>query len=298
MGVMSNGNGSLESALDQRIQSCDIHHNGNGRRPGYNHNLYLGGTSVTLSFCDVHHSLTGHDVKSRAHHTRVEYCYIHDSLNREFDLVDARETARPQSHAVLLGNVIVKDRRGQGNRTVIHFGQDGGGEHDGTLHLAFNTVVTPFISPVVELSAPKAKALLVGNLVCDGGVRQSGQVIGGFRGGALAQSLTGTHNWFSGDFRGIAGTGLDPKTTVLRRATGPLFVGAEQHNYRLTPEAAALAGVNISVDQISLPRLAGTDDAEQEPPLAWQYVHPLGREKRQPETRLTLGAYAAGTQPR
>ena len=38
--------------------------------------------------CEVHSSLTGHNVKSRAHRTVVEACYIHDSANREFDLVD------------------------------------------------------------------------------------------------------------------------------------------------------------------------------------------------------------------
>jgi len=65
---------------------------------------------VTLSACEVHSSLTGHNVKSRAHFTRVEYCYIHDSANREFDLVDAKATPPSKgSDAVLLGNIIVKN---------------------------------------------------------------------------------------------------------------------------------------------------------------------------------------------
>ena len=162
MGIMSNGDGSLATAVDQRIEECRIYRNGDPTEPGYNHNLYLGGTSVTLRFCEIHHSLTGHNVKSRAHHTRVEYCYVHHSANREFDLVDAAETARPQSDAVLLGNIIVKDPKCSGNRAVIHFGQDGGKGHNGTLYLAFNTIVTPFISPVVELSAAGAKARLAG----------------------------------------------------------------------------------------------------------------------------------------
>ncbi len=123
-------------------------------------------------------------MKSRAHHTRVEYCYVHHSANREFDLVDAAETARPQSDAVLLGNIIVKDPQCSGNRTVIHFGQDGGKGHNGTLYLAFNTIVTPFLAPVVELSAPKAKAVLLGNLLSDGGNRQQHQVLAVARGGA------------------------------------------------------------------------------------------------------------------
>ena len=109
MGVMSNGDGTLARGVDQRIERCRIYRNGDPSEPGQNHNLYLGGTSVTLRFCEVHHSLTGHNVKSRAHYTRVEYCYVHHSANREFDLVDAAETSRSASDAVLLGNIIVKD---------------------------------------------------------------------------------------------------------------------------------------------------------------------------------------------
>ena len=174
MGIMSNGDGTLATAVDQRIEECRIYRNGDPTEPGYNHNLYLGGTSVTLRFCEIHHSLTGHNVKSRAHCTRVEYCYVHHAANREFDLVDAAETARPQSDAVLLGNIIAKDPKCSGNRTVIHFGMDGGKPHNGTLYLAFNTIVTPFIAPVVELSTPGAKSRLLGNVVSCGDTRQGG----------------------------------------------------------------------------------------------------------------------------
>ena len=236
---MSNGDGSPTTAVDQRIEHCQIHHNGDPSEPGYNHNLYLGGTSVTLRFCEVHSSLTGHNVKSRAHHTRVEYCYVHDSANREFDLVDAAETARPESHAVLLGNIIVKDPKCQGNRAVIHFGQDGGKEHDGTLYLAFNTIVTPFISPVVDLSAPKAKASLVGQSGQRRRQRQSNQVLASARNGASLQGVTGSHNWLSGGFGGVGGTRLDPTTNVFRRADFPLFVSPAKHDYHLTPQAIA-----------------------------------------------------------
>ena len=163
-------------------------------------------------------------MKSRAHHTRVEYCYVHHSANREFDLVDAAETARPQSDAVLLGNIIAKDPKCGGNRTVIHFGQDGGKGHNGTLYLAFNTIVTPFIAPVVELSAAGAKARLLGNVVASG-ARQAGQKVAAVRGGAAMQNIGGESNWFCGDFSGQE-TGLDAKRnhfeagrrTVLRAA--------------------------------------------------------------------------------
>jgi hypothetical protein len=291
MGVMSNGNGSPTMAVDQRIEYCRIHHNGDPSEPGYNHNVYLGGTSVTLRFCEIYSSLTGHNVKSRAHHTRVEYCYVHDSANREFDLVDAAETARPESHAVLMGNIIVKDPKCPGNRVVIHFGQDGGKEHDGILCLAFNTIVTPFITPVAELSAPKAKASLVGNLISDGGNRQSNQVLVRVRDGALLQGVTGNHNWLSGGFGRVGATQFDPATNVFRRADFPLFVNPAEHDYHLAPQAIIAATIRLSADAIELPKTPGLPEAEAEPPLAWQYHYPAAKETRPAGKGLTLGAY-------
>ena len=298
MGIMSNGDGSLSLAVNQRIEHCRIFHNGDPADPGYNHNLYLGGTSVTLRFCEVYASLTGTNVKSRAHHTRVEYCYVHHSANRAFDLVDAAETARPESHAVLLGNIIVKDPQCPGNHAVIHFGQDGGQQHDGTLYLAFNTVVSPFISPVVDLSASKARAVLVGNLVSDGGERQSNQVLASARNGASLAAVSGGHNWLSGGFGPGSGTRLDPATNVFRRADFPLFVSLAKHDYHLAPQAFPIAATSLSAEAIEVPGVPGAPKTEVEPPLAWQYRHPAGREQRPAERALTLGAYARPSAPR
>ena len=108
MGIMSNGDGTEKTAVNQRIENCLIHSNGDRSEPGYNHNLYLGGTSVTVEACEVHSSLTGHNIKSRARLTRVLWCYVHDSANRELDLVDARDTTAEHSDAVVAGCVIVK----------------------------------------------------------------------------------------------------------------------------------------------------------------------------------------------
>jgi hypothetical protein len=291
MGIMSNGDGSLTAAVNQRIEHCEIHHNGDPADPGYNHNLYLGGTSVTLRFCEVHHSLTGHNVKSRAHNTRVEYCYIHDSANREFDLVDAAETAKPDSHAVLMGNVIVKDPKCPGNRATIHFGRDGKQGHDGTIHLVFNTIVTPFLAPVVELSTPQAKASLIGNIVCDGGAKQAKQTIVSVRNGARLSDVTGTYNWFSGDFGGVGGTGLDAKTNLFRRADGPIFVNPSAHDFRLRPDVAKTAVSPLAAAKLVVPAVAGATRADSDAPLAWQYGHPLRAEKRADKAGLTLGAH-------
>jgi len=290
MGIMSNGDGSQQRGVNQLIESCEIHHNGDPADPGFNHNLYLGGTSVTLRACEVHASLTGHNVKSRAHHNRIEYCYIHDSANREFDLVDAADTAAADSHAVLLGNIIVKNPDCRGNRGVIHFGQDGGKEHDGTLHLLFNTIVTPFISPVVELSAPKAKARLMGNLVWDGGRRQNGQKLIAARSGASLNNASGGHNRLGGMFTGLEDTALDPATNVIRRFDSSPFAAPSQPDYRLLPAAARQLSTPLTSAQIQLPATPGAAESDGDPPLAWQYHHPADKQKRKPAASLTLGA--------
>ncbi len=152
MGIMSNGQDNNPTAgSNQRIEYCLIERNGNLSDPGFNHNLYLGGTSAYLSHCEVRNSLTGHNVKSRTHFLQVEASYIHDSANREFDLPEAWDTVRPNSNAVLIGNRIVKDPNCQGNRGVMFFGKESG-TRNGNLYLFCNTVATPFSSPVMLIN--------------------------------------------------------------------------------------------------------------------------------------------------
>jgi len=163
MGVMSNGLPNDPHAGEkQLIDRCHIHHNGDFGEPGQNHNLYLGGTSVAVLGTEIDHSLTGHNLKSRAHFTLVENCHVHDSANREFDFVEAWDTERPDSNVALIGNRIEKDPKCVGNRGVIHFGQEKG-RRDGTLYVFANTIVTPFASPVFAFDSSGAECVLVNN---------------------------------------------------------------------------------------------------------------------------------------
>jgi hypothetical protein len=289
MGIMSNGDGTLARGVDQRIERCAIFRNGDPGEPGQNHNLYLGGTSATLRFCDVHHSLTGHNVKSRAHYTRVEYCYIHHSANREFDLVDAAETIRPESDAVLLASIIAKDAKCPGNHGVIHFGQDGGRGHNGTLYLAFNTIVTPFISPVVDLSTLGAKARISGNIFSCGGTKQAGQKVAAVRNGANIQSVEGQQNWICGDFS-AAETKVAAASNHFERQSTDLFIDARDNNYRLIPAAARRMRIASAAALLELPKVPGMADTEALPPFTWQYHHPAGGEKRREQEQAIAGA--------
>jgi hypothetical protein len=165
MGIMSNGVDG--EAVNQQILSCSIHHNGNLSDPGYNHNLYLGGTSVMVKGCEIYSSLTGHNYKSRARFNLIEGCYIHDSANREFDIVDSALTSDPGADAVIIGSIIVKDPACPGNRNTIHYGQDVGGSRAGTLYIINCTIATPFYTPVVDLNSAGTSVQYYNTLLYD-----------------------------------------------------------------------------------------------------------------------------------
>lgn len=209
MGVMSAGAGSPRAdAADQTISGCHIHANGDAADPGYNHNLYLGGMSATLRRCEVDHALTGHNIKSRAHFTLVEDCYVHDSANREFDFVEAAETERPNSNAVLVNCVIDKAPNCAGNRAVIHFGREHGIRRGG-LWVIHCTVLTPFASAVALLDGPETHAEFDDDIVVNS-VQASPTLIEADAGASL-QSVTGFANWLSTGYS-LAGTRIDPRS--------------------------------------------------------------------------------------
>jgi hypothetical protein len=267
MGMMSNGDASaaVPTGADQWVAYCAVYSNGNLSDPGYNHNFYLGGTSVTLHACEVYGSLTGHNVKSRAHFNRIEYCYVHDSANREFDLVDGvQDTVPADSNSVLLGNVIVKDPAVPGNRNVIHFGQDGGNDHNGILFLVNNTIVTPFASPVVILSDASCRAILINNVIVN--KEQAAPSLVDVANGASLSDASGSNNWLSKGYS-IAGTGIDSKTTKF---------GAARSEWPFTGSDYVLAPLELK--PASFPSL-------QRP--AKRYV---GNEKWLPSTAIFLGA--------
>ncbi len=154
----------------------------------------------------------------------------------------------------------------------------------------FNTIVTPFISPVVELSAPKASAELVGNLIWDGGQRQNGQKLIAVRAGAVLENASGKQNRLGGMFAGLEGTALDGATNVIRRFDASPFAAPTQHDYRLLAAGARQLGTPLDAKQIPLPATPGATATDGDLPLAWQYRHPADKQRRETAATLTLGA--------
>ncbi len=284
MGVMSNGaRGDPTAAADQLIEYCIVHENGEPKHPGFNHNFYLGGTSATIQFCDVYGSLTGHNIKSRAHFNLIQYNHVHDSANREFDLVDAWDTTRPNSHAVLIANYIVKRDPINGNSNVIHFGQDGGGEHDGTLFLINNTIVTPHYGPVIQLTAAAVRARLVNNIVFNN--RQNGPRLYALQNVNDPHVIAGDHNWFSRGYD-VNPTALDPASTYRGENLGdhPGFYKPAARDFRLRDPAAANWPPQAS------PAYADGGGANQSGIPGNQYRHPAQRFPRGGPWAAYIGA--------
>jgi hypothetical protein len=234
MGVMSNGAAkNPEAGYGQAITGCTIYGNGDPSDPGYSHNLYLGGAKVTVQGCHIYGSTTGHNVKSRAHYTELSYNYIHDAANREIDLVDDWDTERPDSNALLLGNVIVKEHpAGEGNRTIIHFGQDGGRKHDGTIYLVNNTIITRYIAPIVQLSHSASRARFDNNVIVN--TEQASPVLVSVTSLHKPADVAGWNNWISTRYS-LKSTSIDPKSRFEpKMATdAPPFVDAAKGDYRL-----------------------------------------------------------------
>jgi len=287
MGIMSIGDGTGHTGVNQIIERCRIHDNGLSDSPHFHHNLYLDGESATVSFCEIYKSRRGHNLKSRAHFMLVQYCYVHDSADREFDFVDGKETERPESDAVLIGNIIVKDPGCKGNLQVIYFGQDGKGFRDGTLYLVHNTIVTAFSSPVIMLSSPEAKADLVGNFICDGGNGDGGQSIADAMGSAQLKNVSGEFNVFGRRFAPQAATRLAGTNTFGYGKTFP-FKDPRKNDYRPKHPLPYAWPAKL----MTLPKLPSPLKYKGKKPISWQYKYPADGEERPYEERLTVGAYS------
>ncbi|MEZ5337323.1 MAG: right-handed parallel beta-helix repeat-containing protein [bacterium] len=290
MGIMSNGDAVSLTGARQLIDSCLIHGNGDFDHPGFNHNLYLGGHSAVLRFCEVHGALTGHNVKSRAHTNALLYCHIHDSANREIDFVDSADTELPGSDSLLLGCVIVKAVPMDGNKHTIHFGQDGGNDHTGVLRVVNCTVVSPYLTPLVQLTAAGAGLELRSSLLWGTEAPASAQSLVTFSGGASAASVSGSHNWFSEKFSLPEGSALELASCHIAAAgLHPPFADAALQDYRLTGPLANLTDSAWDTAPDSFP-LWSVDTAQSVPQFEYAGVGE-GRRRLMQGAGSDIGAF-------
>ena len=266
MGVMCDNNSNLV------IEASEICSNGTALYDGYSHNFYLGGNSATVRFCYIHDSLYGQNFKSRAHYTELLYNYIADSQDGEVGLVDAAETTATNSHAGMIGNIVISKPRlsGYNSGRFIQFGQDSGGQHNGTLY-AFNNTFIAGDGRIQFLSANAAGATVVAhNNVFYGSDKTVGTLGGG---------ISGTYNWLQ--------SSATVPATFYTSTTGsdPSFVNRAARDLHLTASSGCRnRGLN------ALLYLDGTGAAHSGLPTL-EYVNHVQSRPRSSDGQTDLGAY-------
>jgi hypothetical protein len=266
MGIMCDNNSNLV------IAASEIASNGTSLYDGYSHNLYLGGNSASLRFCYIHDSLNGQNFKTRGHYTELLYNYIADSQDGEIGLVDATETAATNSHAVMIGNIVISKPRlsGYNSGRFIQFGQDSGGQHNGTL-FAFNNTFIAGDGRIQFLSANAVGATVVAeNNIFYG----SGQLVGTVGGG-----VSGTNNWAPSTAT------VPPSFVATTTGTDPGFVNRLARDVRLS-RTSPCRNLGLS----ALNHLDGTGAAHSGVPI-FEYVNHLQSRTRPSDGQIDVGAY-------
>jgi hypothetical protein len=266
MGIMSDNNSNLV------IEASEIASNGTSLYDGYSHNLYLGGNSATVRCCHIHDSLYGQNFKSRAHYTELLCNYIAASQDGEVGLVDAMETTNANSHAVLIGNLIVSKPRlsGYNSGRFIQFGQDAGGQHNGTL-FAFNNTFIAGDGRIqfLNANATAATVLAHNNIFCG-----SDKVVGSVGGG-----ISGSNNW-------MQSTATAPATFYVSiKGSDPAFVNRAARDWHLTAASSCRnQGLNAFV------YLDGAGAAHSGLPML-EYMNHQQNRPRASDGQTDLGAY-------
>jgi Right handed beta helix region len=266
MGIMSDNNSNLV------IEASEIASNGTSLYDGFSHNFYLGGNSATVRFCYIHDSLYGQNFKTRAHYTELLYNYIADSQDGEVGLVDAAETAATNSHAVMIGNIVISKPRlsGYNSGRFIQFGQDSGGQHNGTL-FAFNNTFIAGDGRIQFLSANMTNATIIAaNNIFYG----SGQLVGTVGGG-----VSGTNNWAQ------SSATIPASFSATTTGTDPAFVNRAARDLRLTKNSPCR---NLWLNVLNY--LDGAGASHSGVPM-FEYVNHQQNRARANDGQLDLGAY-------
>jgi hypothetical protein len=266
MGMMCDNNSNLV------VEASEIASNGTSLYDGFSHNFYLGGNSATIRFCYIHDALYGQNFKTRAHYTELLYNYIADSQDGEVGLVDAAETATTNSHAVMIGNVVISKPRlsGYNSGRFIQFGQDSGGQHHGTL-FAFNNTFIAGDGRIQFLSANVTNAAIIAeNNIFYG----SGQLIGTVGGG-----VSGTNNWAQ-----TSGT-IPASFSATTTGADSAFVNRVARDLRLSKSSPCRnLGLNV------LDYLDGAGASHSGVPM-FEYVSQQQSRTRASDGQLDIGAY-------
>lgn len=274
-------NGMMSESAGLLVEYSEIAYCGSPDYQGYTHNMYMGGTSLTVRYCYLHDSDSAQNIKSRAHYTELLYNYIADANSKEVDLVEASETNAANSNALLIGNVIIKRNAApisgiSGNDSqFILFGQDGGGTRSGTLYMFNNTIISGMSSNRPLWLSSTTSAVLYNNIFYGTDTL--------LRDAYTIANTTGSNNWIPSTAK--VPTGF----TNTIKGTTPGFVDLAGRDYHLNLSFSCVnAGKSVLtyVDGFGVSKTAV-------PSL--HYVNHLKNTARPSDAQLDIGAYEYGT---
>ncbi|MFN7932417.1 MAG: hypothetical protein U0R19_03770 [Bryobacteraceae bacterium] len=125
---------------------------GNGNvGSAFEHNSYTAAAGIVFQFNrygPLRDGALGNGLKDRSAGLVVRWNWL-EGGNRQLDLVDAEDSAAivedPSYRETFVYGNVLKERAGDGNRQIVHYGGDSGTLRDyrkGVLHFFFNTVVS------------------------------------------------------------------------------------------------------------------------------------------------------------
>lgn len=132
------------------IEGNYLHGNGNVNS-AFEHNSYTAAVGIVFQFNrygPLRTGAIGNNLKDRSAGLVVRWNWI-EAGNRQLDLVDAEDSTAivgdPTYRETFVYGNVLKERAGDGNRQIVHYGGDSGTVRDyrkGTLHFFHNTVVS------------------------------------------------------------------------------------------------------------------------------------------------------------
>ena len=253
-GVLTGGLGG-----DILVEYSEFDRNGDGA--GYAHNIYVNAErSLTVRFSYFHRSNVGNVLKSRAAQNYLLY-------NR-FAAEEAPSSWKVDlpngGYSVVLGNVIQQGPNVENISFLSYMTEGGIAGYDNTLLLAHNTFVNE--GPGEDSGTP-AYFVAIGK---DSGYSVRGQI---------------ANNIFAGPGSVINPEGLAQQLDIHDNLVGedPLFVSADQGDYRLTSQSPAIGAAGLVPDQL----------ATLQTPV-WQMQSPTCGQLRPQSYPLSLGAFEFG----
>lgn len=143
----------------------------NGYGDGQSHNIYINHVrSFTFEFSYSHHSVVGHQLKSRAAETWVLYSVLEDGDDGQ----GSYQINLPNGGlAVVLGNVIGQATTAE-NGGMLSFAEEGATNEQQALYVVNNTFVNDRGSGTFVRNAGKSDAVVTNNLFVGGGAAVDG----------------------------------------------------------------------------------------------------------------------------